>query len=470
MSSNEDLSKKKFKFPHAFVILFTLVVIAAVVTWIVPAGNFERVPDEATGIIMMDADSYHLVESTPVGPYGLFLCIQKGFVSASSIVFLIFFAYFCVFTVTKTGSLHAAINSLLKLVRGREKLLIPIFSVIFALAGSTYGEWDTIYGLIPIFVGLSMAIGYDAMVGMAMSGMAVAIGFASATTNPFSLGIAQGIAELPLFSGIGLRIVMFVVFVGVGILWTMRYANKVKKDPSKSLVADVDMGSLKIDREELDGMEFTAIRKLTIVLLFATIGVIVYATLKKGWYLDQMSAMFLFSAIIISIIWRMKPDEIVGNFLTACREIIVGALIVGISRAIMVVLQEGNILDTVIYALYQPLKYLPTWVAAEGMLVFQNIMNLFIPSGSGQATAIMPIMIPLADLVGLNRQIAVLAYQMGDGYSNLFWPTGSTIIMCGIAKIPLNKWWRFFMPLFGIMFILEAAFIAIACAINYGPF
>ncbi len=470
MGSNEGLNKKKFQFPHAFVILFTLVVVAAIITWIIPAGNFERVTDETTGLVMMDADSYHQVEATPVGPYGLFLCIQKGFVSASSIVFLIFFAYFCVFTVTKTGSLHAAINALLKLVKGHDSLLIPIFFVIFALAGSTYGEWDTIYGLIPIFVGLAMALGYDAMVGMAMSGMAVAIGFASATTNPFSLGIAQGIAELPLFSGIGLRIIMFVVFSAVGIIWIMRYAAKVKKDPTKSLMAGVDMGNLEMDRSELDGMEFTAKRKLTIVLLFGTIGIIVYSTLKKGWYLDEMSAMFLFSAIIISIVWKMKPNEIVSNFLTACKDIIVGALIVGISRAIMVVMQEGNILDTVIYALYQPLKVLPTWVAAEGMLIFQNIMNLFIPSGSGQATAVMPIMVPLSDLVGLNRQIAVLAYQMGDGYSNLFWPTGSTIIMCGIAKIPLNKWWRFFVPLFGIMLVLEAVFIAIACAINYGPF
>lgn len=341
--------------------------------------------------------------------------------------------------------------------------------IIFALAGSTYGEWDTIFGLIPIFVGIAIAVGYDAMVGLAMSGMAVAIGFASATTNPFTIGIAQTIAELPLFSGLLFRCLVFAVFLGVGIWWTMRYAKMVKEDPSKSYVLGIDMGSLEIDRSSLDELEFTGKRKLTLLLLFGTIIFIVYSTLELGWYLDEMSAVFLFSGVIISIFWRMSPDETLENLMTACREILIGALIVGMARAIMVVMREGNILDTVIYAMYQPLRSAPKWLAAEGMLVFQNIMNFFIPSGSGQAAAVMPIMIPLADLVGINRQVAVLAYQFGDGYSNLFWPVGGIAVMASIARVPLNKWYKFFLPLFGIMFILQAAFVALAVAINYGP-
>lgn len=209
---------RKLKIPNAFIILFLLVALIAACTWIIPAGNFVRTQNAETGITMVEATSYARAEKqTPVSLFGLFLGIQKGFVESASIIFLIFFAYFCVFTINKTGSLHGAINALLKKLDGREKLLIPIFMVIFAFSGSTYGEWDTIFGLIPIFVGVAIAVGYDAMVGLAMSGMAVAIGFASATTNPFTIGIAQAIAELPLFSGLLLRSLVFVVFTGVGI-------------------------------------------------------------------------------------------------------------------------------------------------------------------------------------------------------------------------------------------------------------
>lgn len=461
----------KIKIPNSFIILFMIVALITVCTWIIPAGNFERLQNPETGVTTVSAGSYARAEQqSPVGIFGMFLGIQKGFVESASIIFLIFFAYFCVFTINKTDSLLAAINALLKMLDGRERLLIPIFMIVFAFAGSTYGEWDTIYGLIPIFVGLAIALGYDALVGLAMSGMAVAIGFASATTNPFTIGIAQNIAELPIFSGLLFRSVVFVVFTSVGIWWTMRYASIIKKDPSKSLVLGIDMGSMEIDRESLDKIEFTAKRKITIVLLFATIFFIVYSTLKLGWYLDEMSAVFLLSGVGISIFWRIPADDILENFMAACREILIGVLVVGMSRAVMVVMREGNILDTIIYAMYLPLRDAPRWLAAVGMLIFQNIMNLFIPSGSGQAAAVMPIMIPLADLVGINRQVAVLAYQFGDGYSNLFWPTCGIVVMASIARVPLNKWYKFFMPLFGIMLVLQVVFIAIAMAINYGPF
>ncbi|WP_455599201.1 YfcC family protein [Cloacibacillus sp.] len=465
------IQMKKFKMPNAIVILFGIIVIMTVLTWIVPAGNFERVKNAETGITVVNAASFRLAdERTPVGPFEMFLCIQKGFVESGSIIFLIFFAYFCVYTVTKTGSLHAAINVLLKKLQGRETTVIVIFMILFSLAGSTYGEWDTVYGLVPIFVGIAIAMGYDALVGLAMSGMAVGIGFASATTNPFTIGIAQAIAELPIFSGILFRLVVLATFTAIGIWWTLRYAKRVKRDPKSSYVYGVDMGVLEIDRSSLEKHPFTAKRKFTILLLFATIIFIVFATLKLGWYLDEMSAVFLFSGFIISLLWKMPPDEITDNLIFTCRDIIIGALIVGMSRSIMVVLAKGNILDTIIYGMYQPLQYMPKWLAAEGMLIFQNIMNLFIPSGSGQAAAVMPIMIPLSDLVGLNRQIAILAYQFGDGYSNLFWPVGGIIIMAAISRVPIGKWYKFFTPLFGIMLLMEAAFIALAVAIGYGPF
>lgn len=461
--------KKKFKFPHTYTILFSLIVFVAILTYIIPAGSFEKIVDPATGTTTVDANSFKFIEQTPASFFDIFLSIQKGMVQGSSIIFLIIFAYYSVFTITKTGALHGAINVLLRKLQGKESLIIPLFMVVFALAGSTYGEWDTIYGLIPIFVGLAIALGYDAIVGLAMSGLAVAMGFASATTNPFTIGIAQSIAELPLFSGMAFRWIIFVVFVGASIWWTMRYAAKIKKNPNLSMMKGIDVGKLEINRDEIDNVEFTVKRQITLLIFAATIAIIVITSLKLGWYLDEMSALFLLSGILVSILWGEGPDQIIKNLLDASVEIIMAAFVIGISRAVVVILTEGNILDTIIYSLYKPLNSLPSWLAAEGMLVFQNIMNFFIPSGSGLATTVMPIMTPLADLVGVNRQVAVLAYQFGDGYSNLIWPTGAAV-MASIAKVPLDKWYKFFGPLFGILLILQVVFIYIATLINYGPF
>jgi uncharacterized ion transporter superfamily protein YfcC len=462
--------KKRFNFPHTFVILFVIIVSISLMTYIIPAGQFDEFTNEQTGLVTIEASSYHVIESSPISFFDLFLSIQKGFVDAGSVIFLIFFAYFCIFSITKSGAFHGMINSLMKLLKGKENLIIPIFMIIFGIAGSTYGEWDTIFGLIPIFVGLAIALGYDAMVGLAMSGMAVAIGFASATTNPFTLGIAQSIGGLPIFSGIGYRWFVFVVFMAIGIWWTMRYAIKVKNDPEKSLVKDIDFGSLSIDTEELYNAEFNIKHKLIMLTLVATIGFIVYSSLTWWWYIDEMAAIFLISGLIVSFIARFKPNEIAENFIEACQGMIIGAMVVGLSRSILVILQSSNIIDTVIYSLYIPLQNLPAWAGAEGMLVVQNILNLFIPSGSGQATAVMPIMIPLADLVGISRQTAVLAYQFGDGYSNMIWPTGGIVVMASIAKIPLDRWYKFFFPLFGIMFLVSSILLIASVAFNYGPF
>ena len=466
----KEKGKFKFKIPNSLAVLFILIVLITALTHIIPPGNFAKIIDSETGVERVDAGSFVFAqEKTPVGFFEMFVAIQKGFVESGSVIFLILFAYFCVYTIIKTGSIHAGVNSLLKILKGKNALVIPIFFVVFALAGALYGEWDTIYGLIPIFVGLAVAMGYDAIVGLSISGMAVAVGFASAITNPFTIGIAQSYAELPLFSGMLLRIIVFVVFVSVGILWTMRYAKKVKANPSKSLVAGIDLGSLDFSDENAN-LEFTLKRKITLGVLFLTIGVIVYGTLTLGWYLDEMSALFLLAGLIVSIIWKLNADKIVENMVKSAGEIIIGAFVVGFSRAILVVLREGNIIDTIVYGLYQPLQHLSKVLVAEGLLIFHNLMNLIIPSGSGQAAALMPIVLPLADLSDLNRQVAILAYQFGDGYSNLIWPTGGIAVMASLAKVPLGKWYKFFLPLFGIMMLLQMAFIAIAVIINYGPF
>ena len=214
-------------------------------------------------------------------------------------------------------------------------------------------------------------------------------------------------------------------------------------------------------------MEFTAKHKLLMLGMVVTVITIVYGSLKLGWYINEMSGVFIISGILSSVIGGKRPEGIATDLITSISEMTVAMVVVGLSRTILVIMQNGVIIDTVIHGMNSMMQGLPTWATGEMMLVVQNILNFFIPSGSGQAAAIMPIMIPLADLTELNRQIAVLAYQFGDGFSNLLWPTGACAIMCGIAKIPMGKWYKFFLPIFGIMFLLQSFFVILAVFIGY---
>lgn len=287
------MNTKKFQMPHGFVVIFFVVVLATLATYVIPAGQFERVEHAATGRMVVDPDTYHRVEQSPVGLFGLFVNIKAGFVSAADIIFMIFFTYAYIFVILKTGAFHGLIKRMLQLTSGREYLMILVFMLLFGLAGSTYGEFETIYGLIPIFVGLAIALGYDAIVGLSMSGMAVAVGFAAGTTNPFTIGIAQGIAELPLFSGLFYRWVVFFVFMAIVILWTLRYAKMVKNDPEKSLVKDINFGELTLRKDDLKDAEFTVRHKIIMLGLVFAIASIVYGSLNLGWWFNEMSAVFI---------------------------------------------------------------------------------------------------------------------------------------------------------------------------------
>lgn len=445
--------------------LFSIVVVVTILTYIVPAGQYQYVTDPVTGYSVVDGSSFAYTNQNPVNPFRLFVAIQEGFINGAQIIFLILFGYFWVYSVMQTGAFTAMINRLLSSRARDSKLFVPIVMLVFSLAGSTYGEFETVYGLIPIFVALSIALGYDALVGMCMSGMAVAVGFASATTNPFTIGIAQSFGELPMFSGLWYRWIIFGVFYLVSMGLVMRYALKVKKDPTKSLLYGMDYSAFKVDRDE--NMKFTAKHKILMLGMVVTVGTIVYGSLKLGWYINEMSGVFIISGVASSLIAGKRPEGIAADLIKSLSEMTVAMVVVGLSRAILVIMQNGIIIDTVIHAMNSLMNGLPTWATGEMMLVVQNVLNFFIPSGSGQAAAIMPIMIPLADLTELNRQIAVLAYQFGDGFSNLIWPTGACTIMCGIAKVPMGKWYKFFLPIFGIMFLLQSFFIILAVFIGY---
>ena len=462
--------KSHLRVPHTFVIIFGIVILVAILTYIIPAGEFDRATDPETGITTVVPNSYHRIPQSPIGFLGLFKSVQLGMIDAAQIIFFVFIVYASFYIIIKSGAFNAFIGALLKSIKGKEIWMIPLSMYAFSLGGATFGMAEETYGFIPIFIGLAIALGYDAIVGLCMVFLSVVIGFTAAPLNPFTVGIAQTIAELPLFSGMGFRAIGFLIFTTIAVVYTMRYANKIKKNPEKSFVKDLDFGEFSLHREDLLKTKLTFRHKLIMLVVLIIIGVEVYGVTNLGWYIDELAGLFLIMGIVCGLIAGYTPSKIAEIFLEGCADVVFGALIIGLARSILIVMSAGHITDTIIWGLAEPLTYLSQWASAEAMLGIQTIINFLIPSGSGQAVVTMPIMVSLADLADVNRQVAVLAFQCGDGLSNLLWPTAAIAVVSGIAKIPIQRWWRFFLPLLAIMFVTQMAYIGLACFIDLGPF
>ena len=465
--------KKGFTMPHNYVIIFCIILFAALLTYIIPAGSYDRVLNENGRTVVVDG-SFHYVDQTPVSPFAIFESVAQGFNEVSDIIFFVVFAFGWVNILLLNGTFNAMMGGILRRFGDKVEYLIPVIMICFGLLGSTMGMSEETYGLIPVFVGIAVALGYDAIVGGAMVYVGVATGFASATLNPFTIGVAMSISEVQYPYGIGFRVLILAVFEAVAIFYVWRYAKKVHADPTKSLLYGTPLEiHINASREELINTKATAKHKICGLLFLVTVFFIVFGTLKWGWYINELSALFIVSMVVTGLVSGMSANDIAKAFVQAARDMIFGAMVIGLSRGIVVVLTAGNVIDTIIYGLSQPIAHmsnalgaLSEYICAVGMLVVQNIVNCFIGSGSGQASAVMPIMAPLSDLIGVSRQTAVLAFQFGDGYSNMFWPSGIFLIS-GLMNIPANKWFRFVAPLFGIMFCLQVVFMCLAVAIGF---
>jgi uncharacterized ion transporter superfamily protein YfcC len=322
----------------------------------------------------------------------------------------------------------------------------------------------------PIVIALAIALGFDTITGTAMVLLGAGAGFAGAFLNPFTVGIAQGIAGLPLFSGIGFRLVGYFAVLGSGIIYVYRYANKIQKNPELSPTYEDDKNSKhNYDLDEIP--EFTGKHKAVLAVFVIGLAILAYGVVQLGFYITELSAMFLIIGIASGIVAKMGINEIATEFVNGAKELVYGALVIGLATSIMVVMQEGNIMDTIIYALASAVKGLPPALSAVGMFVVQSFINLIVPSGSGQAAVSMPIMAPMADVVGITRQTSVLAFQFGDGFSNVISPTsGYFMAAIAIGGIKWEKWAKWMLPLFLIWSGIGAALVFISVLINYGPF
>lgn len=457
--------KKKFSLPHIYVILFGIIVIATLLTWILPAGEFERVAN-ADGRMLAVAGTWHPIEAQPVGIFDMFKAVYDGMMDASGIVFLVFITFASTAFVIRSGAFDGLVMFLMKVFKGNTSVvIIPIFMALFGLGSSTVGMFEEWMPFIPIFASIMIGMGFDAIVGLATVAVGAGIGFSGAAMNPFTVGVAQGIAEVEYMSGAGFRIMCHVVMLIVASLFIMRYALKVKKDPTKSFVYNDFAGVKETEQKEV---VFGIRQGLVLIDLAVAIGVLVWGVKVHGWYFAEISTVFMIMGVIAAIIMGYGLNEIGTIFAKGCEDATVAALMVGLARGILMVLQQGCIIDTVVNGMSIPLSAFPGWLVGVAMLIMQTILNFFIPSGSGQAATSMPIMAPLADLLGVNRDVAVLAYQFGDGLSNIVWPTAYAAIMAGLAGVKVEKWWKFMFPLFGILIVVQAVLICVAVATGFG--
>ena len=458
-----DISQK---FPHTYAILLFIVILGAALSYIIPAGEFDR--QEVEDRVEVVSGSFHGVEQNPVSFLDLIMAIPTGLNEAADIIFYIFLIGGAFGVIRATGAIEAIIQKVMDNVRKNEMMLIPVIMTVFSILGFTTGMAEETIIFVPIGIMLAVALGYDAMVGTAMVTLGAAAGFIGGMFNPFTVGIAHGIAELPIFSGWGFRTIVYLAVLITGILFVMNYAKKVKKDPKRSLVyEEAQNGQLNFVEDDMEFKKLTK-RHIVIVALFAlTIAINVYGIFVYGWFLTELAANFFTVGIIIGFVGGLKLNNIFDAFIDGMKIVVYGAIIVGFARAILVVLESGLIIDTIIYSMNAALDYIPNALTAIGMLAVQVVINFFIPSGSGQAMTTMPVMVPISDLQEIPRQVAVLAYQYGDAITNSIIPTSASLMgVLAVAGIPYIKWVKFVWKLVLIWLVIAAIALVAATLIN----
>ncbi len=461
--------KKKIRVPHVYVILLMIIALCIILTHIIPAGQYSRIQLES-GRMVVDPNNFSYVEGNPLGLFDFLLAVPKGMAQTAEIIFFIFIVGGSFAIIQATGAIDAGLGKVTKSMSGKEKLIIPIIMFAFSLGGAVFGMAEETLPFIPIMVTLSIALGFDSLVGAGIVLAGAGAGFSGAFMNPFTIGVAQEIAELPLFSGIKYRIICYASFVALTIAWMYIYAGKVKKDPNLSTMHAFDQTREDaIDITKLE--EFTVKHKLVLLIVLGTIVMLIFGVTKLGWYIQEISGLFLGMGILAALVGGLGLNGFAKHLVEGMGNLAGGALVVGFARGILVALTDGLIIDTILFTVATGVSKLPSVMAAGGMYIFQCLMNYPIPSGSGQAAATMPIMTPLSDIVGVTRQTAVLAFQFGDGISNIFTPT-SGYFMAGLAlaKIPWEKWAKWILPLILLQYLLGAILVTIAHVIQLGPF
>jgi len=444
----------RLRVPDPLVLLTGCVLLAAAASWLLPAGEFDRREDAETGRMVVVARTYERVEPSPVGLFGAVVALPVGMAQAADVIFLVFLIGGAFTVVDESGTLRRAIVSLVRALHGRDLLIIPIVSLFFAVGGITENMQEEIVALIPVLLILTARVGFTPMVAVAMSAGPAFVGSAFSPINPFQVLIAQGVAELPPGSGWAFRTAFLVIALTVWIGLTMRHAAKTRRAPEA------------ITREgSSDALE--ARDWVVLSLVAATFVVVVRGLLAWGWGFDQLSAAFFTMGVVVGLVSRMGFGGTAKAYAKGFREMAFAALLIGFARAIYVVLEQGRIVDTIVYGMFVPLEGLPPLASALGMIVAQTAVHVPVPSVSSQAVLTMPLLVPLSDLLDLSRQVTVLAYQYGAGLCDILTPTnGALMAILAAAGVRYDEWVRFAGPLY--LALVGLGGVAIAVAVSVG--
>ena len=462
--------KKKFVFPNTYVIIILMMIVAVLLTWIIPSGEFERVKDEVSKQSIIIPGTFKYIENNPISFLQIPVYIMKGLAKASDIVFLVIIVGGAFNIIIETGMFQSFAGRLTKVFSNKEVLIIPAFSTIFALACTTMGV-NTFIGFAPIAVIIARSIGYDAIVGVSMVALGGAIGFSTGTFNPFTTGVAQSIAGLPIFSGLGYRFICLVVFLIVTNIYIIWYAKKIKANPEASVVYEMEQENKKLEVSEKQHDKIEGKHYLVLLVVIACFVLLVYGSQNWKWKLQENAAMFIWMGVLSGFAYGFGPSKIAEEFTKGAKKLVYGALMIGMANGISLILTDGKILDTTVQYLGELLVALPSHAQAAGMFLMQLLINGLITSGSGQAAATMPIMLPVADIIGMTKQTAVLAFNFGDGLSNYILPTSSALMgFIAMVGISYSNWMKFMWRLFLIWTVVGAVLVIVANSINYGPF
>ena len=454
------------KIPHTFTIVFALIVLAAVLTWFVPAGEYVR--HEVDGREVVVNDSYHRVDAAPQ-TWQVFSALFNGFCDKADIIVFILMVGGAFWILNNSHAIDVGVMAFLRQVKklnrygwlrriGVENIIIVLVMLMFSVFGAVFGMSEETIAFVVVFIPLAIQMGYDSIVGLCMCYMAAHIGFAGAILNPFTIGIAQGIAGLPLFSGLEYRLFCWAVLTLIGIVFVLWYAHRVKVKPERSPVYRLDDYWRQRQADSADA-RLTTRQALILALLLATIVALVVGVLALGWYIAEIAALFFAMGIIAGLLDRQNADSIARLFLEGCKDILSAALVVGLASGIIFILRDGKVIDTILYALTRSLAQTGDVASVGVMYAFQTLLNVVMPSGSAKAALTMPIMAQFADLIEVSRQTTVLAFQFGDGFTNMLTPTSGVLIGClGVARIPYGVWlkwvWKFILALIVVGFLL----------------
>ncbi|MDO5423280.1 MAG: putative basic amino acid antiporter YfcC [Eubacteriales bacterium] len=500
------MKKKRFQFPHTYIIIFGVVLAAALLTLFIPLGKYETkevtytVNGEEKTRTVLDPDSFTYVldedgnKVTKVAPLfgtedfggqGILNYVFEGLTTgdkngtAVGIIAFILVVGGAFGIVLRTGAVEAGIMRVINLTNGKEILLIPLLIVLFSLGGAVFGMGEEAIPFVMILVPMFIAMGYDAVVGIMCSYVATQIGFGTSWQNPFGLAVAQGVAGIPVMSGAWFRIPMWIFFTGLTIVFTMRYAQKVKKTPTISVAYESDAAYRKDFAEKgQKDLPFTLGHKLVILTIVVCMAWTIWGVVTQGYYIPEIASQFFVMGLVAGIIGcvfhlnDMRINDIARSFDKGAADLLGAAMCVGMAQGIIIVLggtsaTDGTVLNTILHAISEGMKNFPPTISAWFMYIFQSVFNFFVVSGSGQAALTMPVMAPLADLVGVERQVAVVAYQLGDAFTNFIVPTSGCLLgALAAAKLDWGKWAKFQIKFQALLFVFASLTVVLAVAIG----